>query len=273
MKITTTGASGYIGLEVVNYLRKINIECIAVSRSLDNSIKNNLALDIFSLENPYETLGRPDVLIHLAWENGFVHNHESHILTLHKHYEFFKKLIGGGLKQIVCLGTFHEIGFFEGMIDENTPCNPLSYYGISKNALRQMSEVLCGANNVILQWVRVPYITGLDAKNNSIFGKVLKMEKDGLESFPFVSGENKYDFIDVFELAKQISAIALQKDVTGIINACSGKPVSLKDKLEEFLKTNSLKIKPRYGEYPNRRYDSKIIYGCTKKIEQILNTK
>lgn len=73
---------------------------------------------------------------------------------------------------------FHEIGFFEGKVDENTPCNPLSYYGISKNALRQMTELLCTENNVTLQWIRVPYIAGVDHKSNAIFGKVLKMEKE-----------------------------------------------------------------------------------------------
>jgi nucleoside-diphosphate-sugar epimerase len=263
MKVAITGASGYIGAEVLNYLREKAVDCIPASRSLHN-------LDVFNLENPFEALQKPDVLIHLAWEHGFIHSHESHILNLPKHYQFIKKMLQGGLKQIICLGTFHEIGFFEGKIDEKTPCNPLSYYGISKNSLREIVKILCEEHNSIFQWVRVPYITGLDEKSNSVFAKVLKMEKEGVESFPFVSGENKYDFIDIFELAKQISSIALQKEVLGIINACSGTPVSLKEKLEEFIKIKNLKIKPRYGEYPARKYDSKIIYGCTKKIELVL---
>ena len=35
------------------------------------------------------------------------------------------------------MGTMHEIGYWEGAIDENTPCNPLSMYGIAKDALRR----------------------------------------------------------------------------------------------------------------------------------------
>lgn len=43
-----------------------------------------------------------------------------------------------------------------------------------------------------------------------------------------------YDFIDIYILAEQISETTMQKEVVGIINACSGVPVSLKEKLEEF---------------------------------------
>lgn len=37
----------------------------------------------------------------------------------------------------------HEIGFFEGPINENTPCNPITPYGIGKNALRELTQMLC----------------------------------------------------------------------------------------------------------------------------------
>lgn len=35
------------------------------------------------------------------------------------------------------MGTMHEVGYWEGAIDEHTPCNPQSQYGIAKNAMRQ----------------------------------------------------------------------------------------------------------------------------------------
>ena len=31
------------------------------------------------------------------------------------------------------MGSMHEIGYWEGAIDENTPCNPMSMYGIAKD--------------------------------------------------------------------------------------------------------------------------------------------
>lgn len=44
----------------------------------------------------------------------------------------------------------------------------------------------------------------------------------------------------------------------------------LKEKVEEFIKENNLHIKLKYGAYPDRPYDSKIIYGDNTKITSIL---
>lgn len=41
------------------------------------------------------------------------------------------------------MGSMHEVEFYESSIDENTPCIPESYYGIAKNALREIAKILC----------------------------------------------------------------------------------------------------------------------------------
>ena len=70
-----------------------------------------------------------------------------------------------------------------------------------------------------------------------------------------------------------ISKAALQTDITGIINCCSGKPVSLKEKVESFLKEKNLKIKLEYGIFPDRVYDSPAIWGNNNIISEILRVK
>ena len=67
-----------------------------------------------------------------------------------------------------------------------------------------------------------------------------------------------------------ISKASLQTDITGIINCCSGKPVSLKEKVESFLKENNLKIKLEYGVFPDRAYDSPAIWGNNNIISEII---
>ena len=99
-----------------------------------------------------------------------------------------------------------------------------------------------------------------------------KAVEDGKEEFPFTSGENKYDFIDIKDLAMEIVAASTQDEITGIINVCTGNPVALKDKVEAFIKEKGLPIKLKYGAFPDRPYDSKIIYGDSTKINKILMT-
>jgi hypothetical protein len=61
-----------------------------------------------------------------------------------------------------------------------------------------------------------------------------------------------------------------QDKVTGVINCCSGIPVPLGEKIEQFIKENSLQINLEYGIFPDRKYDSPVIYGNTSKIDQVM---
>lgn len=273
-KVLVTGANGYIGRHVVEQLLDMGADVLAADFNFDgvDERAQKVEAPIFSGdENIYEQMGKPDVCIHLAWRNGFVHNADSHIEDLPNHYTFLKNMIEGGLKHVVVMGTMHEVGYWEGAIDENTPTNPLSLYGIAKNALRQMVEILAKKSEVCFQWTRGYYIIGDDIKSNSIFSKIVQAEQAGNKKFPFTTGKNLYDFISLEELAKEIACVSLQTEVNGIINCCTGKPVSLAEQVESFIKEHNFKIRLEYGAYPDRAYDSPGVWGDAKKIQQIMS--
>ena len=194
----------------------------------------------------------------------------NHIYDLPKHYMFLRKLIEGGLKHLAVLGSVHEIGFFEGSVDENTPTYPQSLYGISKNALRQMAELLTKDTDVCLQWIRGFYIVGNTHSGNSVFSKITQAEEQKIKEFPFVSGINQFDFIDYDEFCTQVATTIMQEKITGIINCCSGRPERLSDRVERFIKDNNYSIKLVYGAFQERPYDSKAIWGDSTKIDKIM---
>lgn len=277
-KILVTGACGYLGQHVVNsILSNCDYEVIAVDikkGNIEHSRLTNLEIDFLSQakdETLFDKLGRPDVVIHLAWQDGFNHKSDKHLLNLNNHFEFLKNMINSGCKSISAMGTMHEIGYFEGAIKADTPCNPLNLYGVAKNALRQaMMVFLQDKSDVSFKWLRAYYITGDDKRNHSIIGKILQMAEEGKKSFPFILGVNKYDFLDVKQLADQIVKASIQAEINGVINCCSGNPVSLKDKVEQFIKENNLDIVPEYGAYPSRKYDSPAIWGDATLINKIM---
>lgn len=274
MKILVTGANGYIGRHVVKSLLDKGASVIACDIKTDDvdARAEHKELNLFKLPegNVYEQLGSPDVCLHMAWRNGFVHNAPTQMGDLSAHYQFLTSMIDGGLKQLAVMGTMHEVGYWEGAIDENTPCNPISMYGIAKDALRRAMILYTKQHDCILQWLRCYYILGDDKKNNSIFCKLLQAVEEGKKTFPFTTGKNKYDFIKVDELAELISASIMQNKVNGIINCCTGKPISLAEQVESFIKEHHLDIKLEYGAFPDRPYDSPCEYGDSSKINEIM---
>lgn len=273
-RIMVTGANGYIGRHVTKELLKRGYEVIATDikcsdiESNENLIK--IETSIFDDAELFENVGNIDRCIHMAWRNGFVHNSDAHMEDLSKHYTFIKRLCEKGVKSISVMGTMHEIGYWEGAIDENTPTNPQSMYGIAKNALRLSSKLLTSNYNVSLKWLRAYYILGDDIKSNSIFSKIIKAAEEGKKEFPFTTGKNLYDFITVDKLSEQIFSASLQDEILGEINCCTGKPISLAEKVEEFIRENNLNIKLKYGAFPDRKYDSPGVWGDSTRIDKIM---
>ncbi len=273
MKILVTGAEGFLGKGIVNRLIDLGNEVIAACLNTPRDVDARATViesDIFNIDNPYEYYGKPDVVLHLAWKDGFIHYSEAHLEYLASHVNFLKKLCQSNIKQIAVMGSMHEIGFYEGSINEHTPCNPESYYGIAKNALRETTEIMCKQNDKIFQWLRGYYIVGNTSEGSSIFSKLVNASEKGEKVFPFTMGLNQFDFLDYDEFCNQVAYAVSQNTINGIINICSGRPEKLSDRVERFIKDNNLNIKLQYGEFPDRPYDSKAVWGDNKKITQIL---
>lgn len=273
MKVLVTGAGGYMGSHVVKQLLNMGVTVIANDFNLDrvDSRAQKVAMDIFGEDNIFSKLEEPDVCLHLAWKDGFIHNSNAHMEELSKHYKFIKNMTDSGLKQIAVMGSMHEVGYHVGPIDENVPCNPVSMYGIAKDALRRSIFLLLKDKEVTVQWLRAYYIYGDDKYSNSIFGKIIRAEEEGQREFPFTTGKNKYDFIHVNDLAYMIASCVVQNKIDGIINCCTGEPVSLAEKVESFIKEHNLNIRLKYGAYPDRPYDSPEVWGDNTKIKSILS--
>ena len=275
MRILVTGANGYLGSGIVESILNNGNEVVAADFRggyVDVRAKKKIC-NLFDVKNPYEYFENPDVLLHLAWRDGFVHYSNAHIDDLPKHYKFIKRMAESGVKQIAVMGSMHEIGFYEGSVNENTPCHPTTPYGIGKNALRDLTKMVCEQNNIVFQWMRGYYIVGNSKIGSSVFSKITAAVEEGKKEFPFTLGQNQYDFIDYSEFCSQVAAVVGQQCERGIINICSGRPEKLSDRVERFIKENHYDIKLKYGAFPDRPYDSKAIWGDNTAILRIMKNR
>lgn len=271
MKVMVTGSDGYIGQGVVAELLNKGCEVTAMGFTpcgiKHKNLKENLG-DIFSYD--FNSSEIPDMVLHLAWRNGFIHNDLSHLEDLPKHYLFLKAALNAGVNRVAVMGTMHEVGYHEGAVSESTPCNPTTLYGVAKNALRQMAKELCRQHDAQLQWLRGFYLVSNDGRGSSIFAKLVNSEREGKKEFPFTSGRCKYDFLPYDQFCQQVVAAVTQDKVDGVINICSGQPIALGEYIEHFISENGFSIRLAYGKYPDRPYDSPAIWGDSTKIRQIL---
>lgn len=272
MKILITGVNGCLGRGIAKCLLKNGHKVIAADIKVQ-SIDHRAIIkecNIFELDNPFLYFEQPDILLHLAWRDGFIHYSDTHIKDLPKHYSFIKSMVESGIKKVVVMGSMHEIGFFEGCIKADTPCHPITPYGISKNALRDLTDMLTKKKNIVFQWLRGYYIVVNSKVGSSIFSKIVAAVEEGKTEFPFTLGQNQYDFIEYDEFCKRVAAAVEQDEINGIINICSGYPEKLADRVERFIHDNGYSIKLKYGAFPDRPYDSKALWGDASKIEAIL---
>lgn len=272
MKIAVTGANGFLGRGLVKQLLDNNLEVVAISRNIDglDARAELIQKNVFEMKDPYLEMKKPNVVLHLAWIDGFNHNANGHVDNLADHFHFLEKVFSSPVDMVSVMGTAHEIGFFEGAVQSTTPTNPSNFYGIAKNALRQLVEELASKNNKKYQWLRAFYIIDNDPSGQSIFSKIIQANDRGDKLFPFVDGKNQFDFLPYNEFSSYVAKTVSQLDITGIINIASGYPQSIGSVMENFIEGNKLDIKLDYGRFPTRKYDSKAIWGDSSKLDSII---
>ncbi len=273
-RVVVTGAGGYVGRHVVTALLDQGADVVATVRPGSRADVDSRATVVTAdvLDPAFEVsdlVHGADGVIHLAWQDGFAHNAPSHMLQLSNHFRLLEKFTDAGISRLAVLGSMHEVGYWEGAVTAETPTNPITLYGIAKDALRR-STLLHLGSRVTVQWLRCFYILGDDRNNQSIFTKLLAADERGDKTFPFTSGKTLYDFIDVAELAHQIATVSLMPDVSGVINCATGEPVSLADRVERFIADNGLGIRLEYGAFPDRPYDSPGTWGDASQIKALL---
>ena len=263
MRVSVTGANGFLGTGIVSELVNRGHEVLAIDRTCDrvSNAARRIEGSVFEMDDPYEEMGRPECVLHLAWRDGFKHNSEAHMNDLPLHVNLVAKLAESPLSRLAVMGSMHEVGYFEGGIREDTPCNPQSMYGIAKNALRQTAEQLCKGSATELLWLRGYYIVDDTPFGASIFSKIYRAASEGKKTFPFTTGQNQYDFLSYSEFCSQVADFITGSYQGGTYNVCSGRPEKLADRVERFIKENGFDIELEYGAFPDRPYDSPAVWG------------
>lgn len=280
MKVLVTGASGFIGQHVIrNLLQRSDITIVATTRDL----KKATQLDYFSQvqfieadlsvedNNIYFKLGEPSLMIHLAWNglpnyNGLFHVEKNLI----ENCRFIQTMISSGLEDVTITGTCFEYGMVEGCLTEDMVTNPSNPYGLAKDLLRKYVEALKTEFDFSFKWLRLFYMYGNGQSPNSLISQLERTVALGGKEFNMSGGEQIRDYLHVSQVADFIIRCALQRKTEGVINCCSGKPITVKEFVQRYIHENSYPLRLNFGVYPYVNYEPMYFWGDNAKLNEVL---
>jgi len=282
-KILVTGATGFIGHYVVKALLDAGCSVIASSANPVKAEAQPWFDKVHYLPFRFEDFDpnvdyfnffdRPDALIHLAWEGLPNYKADFHVeVNLPRHEAFLRNLIEHGLTDLTVTGTCFEYGMQEGALKEDGPVYPANPYAIAKNTLRMRLDELVDEQPFGFKWVRLFYMYGRGQSPNSILSQLDRALANGDTSFNMSGGEQLRDYLPVETVADHIVCIALQNKVQGVINCCSGVPISINQLVSDYLAEKKASIHLNRGFYPYTDYEPMAFWGDRTKLSNALSS-
>lgn len=281
--VLITGASGFLGSHVAEELIKQGYKVVALKRKSSNlwrceSFKNHIQwinCDILTDAAPEIAACRPNILIHMAW-NGVKATDRDNWNEQEKNLSFLISLLGiikaTSITKVIALGSQAEYGNYEGIVDENYPCNPTSAYGANKVCASVLLKSFAEQNKLDWYWIRIFSVFGPKEEKNWLIPATINnlLEKKEMQLTPC---EQRYDYLYAKDFASGILSVVNEaKNISGIYNMSSGKSIKLKDILS-FLEN---KLSPKHkllqiGSMPYRSNQVMHMEGNSTSFFQSFN--
>lgn len=214
-KVIVTGATGAIGIALVEALMQRNIEvtviCHRNSKRINRIPKHHnvsiIECNLDEMEMLSSLLEKDyDVFYHLAWECT-VGDSRNNIDAQIKNIQYIIKAVELaqilGCKRFVGAGSQAEYGRYEGCLNDGIPTFPENGYGMAKLCAGQMSRLRCEQLGLEHIWTRILSIYGPgDGENTLVMSVITKLLKN--ERPQLTKAEQKWDYLYSKDAAKAL---------------------------------------------------------------------
>lgn len=260
--IVVTGATSFIGINLINEYLKNNCKVIAVVRPNSKNINRLpkcelltvIEIDMEYIEDLPDKIAKEkiDVFYHFAWEGARVPYRDDSVLQ-NNNYKHAVKAMNTAIKlkcsTFIGAGSQAEYGKCIGKIDENYPTNPITEYGKAKLKTYEKLKTMAKVYNIKFIWTRIFSVYGIyDYHGTLVMSALDKMKRN--ESIPLTQCVQNWDFIYVEEVAKIMYLLANTSCIDGIYNIASGHSRKLKEFLMDMKKICKSTSELQFGAIP-----------------------
>ena len=92
----------------------------------------------------------------------------------------------------------------------------------------------------------------------------------GDATFDMSGGEQLRDYLPVEEAAADLVALALNGGDNGVVNVCSGQPISVRELAEGVVRNHGSTISLNLGHFPYPEYEPMAFWGDRTKLDHCL---
>jgi nucleoside-diphosphate-sugar epimerase len=240
-RLLLTGATGFVGKQILQHLSKVDVEIILIVRKKSEeealilkSIKNVVSIiktdDMFKESSDWwaSKCKDIDIVINAAWyaEPGSYYTSLNNIDCLRGTLNLAEGCILSDVKKFVGIGTCAEYEVSNKPIPHDGPLKPHTLYAAAKLATYQMLDQIFNYHGISFSWCRLFYLFGEGEDERRLVPYITNKLTNG-EIAELSSGSQVRDFIDVSIAGQIIGDLALSEK-NGAINVCSGEPKTIR---------------------------------------------
>jgi nucleoside-diphosphate-sugar epimerase len=271
MKVLLTGSTGFIGRHVAAELKTSNIDFVSVARKPPQHLDDNyICVDLLREKNISSLVKeiKATHLIHLAWytEHGKYWDSELNLEWMTATHHLIESFCSNGGRHILVAGTCAEYDWRYGMCYEDiTPTNPMTLYGIVKDATRRFSQLICLRHGVSLTWARIFFPYGAGEPKTRLIPSLFRVFQR--KETPFGLNVNSYrDFLHVRDLAQALIICTLNQ-VDDILNISSGEPFAIRELVTIIARTYSISPAKILSIESERKGEPRLLVGDNEKLK------